>query len=126
MRSGWAYAFLTGLFIGGYSNFFSKVVISGLVLYIVHPENFDPRRFKPLYLQIYEHSYPYISKIYSFSNSASPLFISSNEHVNSSLNSLQQSSLNSLSQSSLNSLNSLSQSPITKLPTLKIQNENKK
>ena len=64
----YAYAFLTGIYIGGYTNLFSKVVISGLVLYIVHPENFNPKRFTPLYDRIYETSYPYLSKVYSFSN----------------------------------------------------------
>ena len=60
----YAYAFLSGLFIGGYSNFFSKVIISGLVIYIVHPDNFNPSRFAPLYNRTYENIYPYISKVY--------------------------------------------------------------
>ena len=59
-----AYFFLTGLYIGGYSNFFSKLVISGLVLYIVHPTNFNIDRFEPLYHRITERTYPYISRIY--------------------------------------------------------------
>jgi hypothetical protein len=58
------YYFLTGLFIGGYSNFFSKIVISGLILYIVHPNHFNIDRFQPLYQRITERTYPYISKIY--------------------------------------------------------------
>ena len=60
----YAYAFLSGLFIGGYSNFFSKVIISGLVIYIVHPDNFNPSRFIPLYNRVYENIYPYVSKVY--------------------------------------------------------------
>ena len=67
-KSSSAYFFLAGIYIGGYTNLFSKIIISGLVLYIVHPENFDPRRFSPLYLQIYNSAYPYLSKVYSFSN----------------------------------------------------------
>lgn len=62
----YAYSFLAGIFVGGYTNFFSKVIISGLVFYIVHPDNFHPRRFQPLYLQIKDKTYPYLSKIYSF------------------------------------------------------------
>lgn len=72
MSSYYAYAFLTGIYIGGYTNFFSKVVISGLVLYIVNPDNFNPRRFNPLYKQIYEKTYPYISKVYSFTDNVNP------------------------------------------------------
>ena len=59
-----AYYFLTGLFIGGYSNFFSKIVISALVLYIVHPNHFNVDRFQPLCQRITERTYPYISRIY--------------------------------------------------------------
>ena len=70
MNPFYAYFFLAGLCVGGYTNTFSKVVISGLVLYIFHPENFDPRRFSPLYLRVYDFSYPYLSKIYSFSSPA--------------------------------------------------------
>ena len=71
MRSIWAYSFLTGMFIGGYTNLFSKAIITGLVLYIVNPENFNISRFTPLYYRISDFSYPYISKIYSFSNKPS-------------------------------------------------------
>jgi hypothetical protein len=63
-----AYCFLFGLFIGGYTNFFSKIVISGLVLYIIHPENFSIERFEPLYERICEKTHPYISKIYTLDN----------------------------------------------------------
>ncbi len=63
-----AYFFLTGLFIGGYSNFFSKLVISGLVLYIVHPTNFNIDRFEPLYHRISEKAFPYVSRIYRIGN----------------------------------------------------------
>ena len=82
MRSYYAYAFLAGIYIGGYTNLFSKVVISGLVLYIVHPENFDPRRFTPLYNRIYDGTYPYLSKIYNFNNSSIPI---TNNSKNNSL-----------------------------------------
>ena len=78
MSSYYAYAFLTGIYIGGYTNLFSKVVISGLVLYIVHPDNFNPRRFNPLYEQIYERTHPYISKVYSFAESNAYSFTESN------------------------------------------------
>ncbi len=63
-----AYSFLVGLFIGGYSNFFSKLVITGLVLYIVHPSNFNIDRFEPLYQRISERAYPYVSRIYRIGN----------------------------------------------------------
>ena len=67
MNSFYAYSFLSGIFIGGYTNFFSKIVITGLILYMVNPENFTIEKFNPLYKTIFENSYPYISKIYSFS-----------------------------------------------------------
>lgn len=64
MNSFHAYSFLAGIFIGGYTNFFSKIVISGLVLYIVHPNNFTFDRFQPLYNTIKYSTEPYVSKIY--------------------------------------------------------------
>lgn len=64
MNTHYAYTFLAGLFIGGYTNFFSKLVISGLVLYIVHPDNFNVERFQPLYQRVCDKTHPYISKIY--------------------------------------------------------------
>jgi len=66
MNSFYAYTFLSGMFIGGYTNFFSKIVITGLVLYMVNPENFTIEKFNPLYKTIFENSYPYISKVYKF------------------------------------------------------------
>ena len=60
-----AYFFLAGICIGGYTNFFAKIVISGLVLYIVQPDMFNPSKFSPLYQTIYEKTYPYLSKIYT-------------------------------------------------------------
>lgn len=39
-----AYAFLGGMFIGKFTNLFSDVVITGLVLYIVTPEIFTEDR----------------------------------------------------------------------------------
>jgi len=68
MNSFYAYSFLTGMFIGGYTNFFSKIVISGLVLYMVHPDTFSIEKFEPLYKTITDTTYPYISKVYSFSD----------------------------------------------------------
>ena len=41
-----AYALLTGLFIGKFTNLFSDVVITGLVLYIVTPEIFTEERLE--------------------------------------------------------------------------------
>ena len=64
MKSLYAYSFLAGVFVGGYTNFFSKLVISGLVLYIVNPQNFSLEKFSPLYTLIYQKTYPYISKVY--------------------------------------------------------------
>ena len=86
MSSYYAYAFLTGIYIGGYTNLFSKVVISGLVLYIVHPDNFNPRRFNPLYKQIYDHTYPYISKVYTFAETNAYSFAKTNSETNSETN----------------------------------------
>jgi len=68
MNSFYAYSFLTGLFIGAWTNFFSKIVISSLVIYIVHPKYFSLERFTPLYQRICEKTYPYISKIYTIEN----------------------------------------------------------
>jgi hypothetical protein len=62
----YAYSFLAGIFVGGYTNFFSKTIISALVFYIFYPEHFHPRRFTPLYLTIQEKIEPYLIKIYSF------------------------------------------------------------
>ena len=39
-----AYAFLGGLFIGKFTNMFSDIVITGLVLYIVTPEIYTEER----------------------------------------------------------------------------------
>lgn len=72
MNSFYAYSFLSGLFIGGYTNFFSKLVISGLVLYIVHPENFTLERFNPLYERICEKTHPIISKFYTIQETETP------------------------------------------------------
>ena len=66
MNSYYAYSFLTGIYIGGYTNFFSKIIISGLVIYMIHPENFNIDKFQPLYNTIKEKTYPYTSKVYDF------------------------------------------------------------
>lgn len=60
----YSYSFLLGMYIGGYTNFFSKIVISGLVIYISHPESFDIERFEPLIEKIKQTTTPYISKFY--------------------------------------------------------------
>lgn len=39
------YAFLSGLYVGKFTNFFSDIVITGLVLYIVTPHVFTRERF---------------------------------------------------------------------------------
>jgi len=62
----YAYSFLFGIYIGGYTNLFSKVIISGLVLYMVHPESLNIQKFEPAYNKIHELTLPYISKIYKF------------------------------------------------------------
>lgn len=64
MNSYCAYAFLAGIYIGGYTNLFSKLVISGLVIYIIHPDNFNIKRFTPLYNSVHNWTYPYLSKVY--------------------------------------------------------------
>lgn len=69
----YAYSFLAGIFVGGYTNFFSKAIISGLVFYIFYPEHFHPRRFSPLYLTIQEKVEPYLVKIYSFTENVKPI-----------------------------------------------------
>ena len=75
MNSYYAYSFLLGMYVGGYTNFFSKIVISGLVLYMVNPENFSIDKFDPLYKTIKENTQPYLSKIYSFETSLPKLVI---------------------------------------------------
>jgi len=40
-----AFFFLGGLYMGGWTNIFSDLVITGLVLYIVSPEIFTPDRW---------------------------------------------------------------------------------
>lgn len=70
-----AYCFLFGMYIGGYTNFFSKVIISGLVVYMINPTNFNYDNFKPLYDNIYNKTKPYISQVYNIekeSNKPSP------------------------------------------------------
>ena len=69
----YAYSFLAGIFVGGYTNFFSKAVISGLVFYIFHPEHFHPRRFTPLYHTVQEKVEPYLNKVYDYTVPASPM-----------------------------------------------------
>ena len=59
-----AYFFLTGLYIGGYSNFFSKIVITGLVVHMVNKSIFTYQSFEPLYENISNILKPYISKVY--------------------------------------------------------------
>ena len=73
MNTYYAYSFLVGMYIGGYTNFFSKIVISGLVVYMIHPENFNIQKFEPLYETIQEKTYPYLSKIYSFNENKNSL-----------------------------------------------------
>ncbi len=63
-----AYFFLTGLYIGGYSNFFSKLIITGLVIHMSNQSIFSYERFLPLYTKSYELIEPYISKIYKTNN----------------------------------------------------------
>ena len=64
----YAYSFLAGIFVGGYTNFFSKAIISGLVFYIFHPDHFHPRRFTPLYQTLKDNFEPYLVKVYTFAN----------------------------------------------------------
>jgi len=56
--------FLTGLYIGGYSNFFSKIVITGLVIHMANQSIFSYEKFKPLYNNVKKLVNPYLSKIY--------------------------------------------------------------
>ena len=42
----YAYCFLAGLYIGGYTNIFSNMVITGLVTYIVKPDFYTPERIE--------------------------------------------------------------------------------
>lgn len=39
-----AYSFLIGLYIGGYTNIFSRLLITSLVVYIVNPEFYSKER----------------------------------------------------------------------------------
>lgn len=68
----YAYSFLLGIYVGQYTNLFSTVVISGLVVYMVHPTLFTVDKFNPLYRIIYEKSKPLLSKVYDFENVTSP------------------------------------------------------
>jgi len=43
-----AYTFLAGLYIGGYTNIFSNLIITGLVTYIIHPAFYTKRRFEDI------------------------------------------------------------------------------
>lgn len=40
-----AYAFLGGLYIGGHTNIFSNLIITGLITYIIHPSFYTKDRF---------------------------------------------------------------------------------
>lgn len=40
-----AYIFLSGLYIGGYTNTFSNLVITGLITYIIHPNFYTKDKF---------------------------------------------------------------------------------
>lgn len=64
----YAYSFLLGIYVGQYTNLFSTVVISGLVVYMVHPNIFTVDKFNPLYRLVYEKSKPILSKVYEFEN----------------------------------------------------------
>ena len=69
----YAYSFLLGIYVGQYTNLFSTVVISGLVVYMVHPNIFTVDKFNPLYRLVYEKSKPILSKVYEFENPDSSL-----------------------------------------------------
>lgn len=62
----YGYSFIIGMFIGGYTNLFSKLIISGLLIYMVKPNNFNVENFSPLYDNIRVKLKPYLSKIYKF------------------------------------------------------------
>lgn len=44
IKAGHAYMFLAGLYIGGHTNIFSNLVITGLLTYIVNPELYTKDR----------------------------------------------------------------------------------
>ena len=67
MNSFCGYFFVAGVYVGGYTNLFGKLIISSLVLYIANPDTFNLNRFYPLCQTTYKLTYPYLSKIYSFS-----------------------------------------------------------
>ena len=41
-----AYIFLAGLYIGGYTNTFSNLVITGLITYIIHPNLYTKEKLE--------------------------------------------------------------------------------
>jgi hypothetical protein len=61
----YSYAFLVGMYTGGYTNLFSKFIITGLVLYMAHPDHFHLNNFTPLYENLHAFTYPHLSKIYN-------------------------------------------------------------
>jgi len=73
INSIYAYSFLTGMYIGGYTNLFSKFIITGLVLYMTDPSKFSYENFEPLYNNVYDITYPYLSKIYKYTSHNPPL-----------------------------------------------------
>ena len=58
--------FITGLYIGGFTNFFSKLIITGLFIHLTNNQIFTLERFKPLYKNINKKLKPYINYIYSY------------------------------------------------------------
>ena len=102
----YAYCFLLGLYTGGYTNLFSKIVISSLVVYMVHPKVFTLDRFNPLYVNTYNLAYPYLSKIYNFDDT-------NDQNINIPLIELQELSR-------MNELPRIIEIPDTPTPKLKI------
>ncbi len=44
MESSYAYTFLLGLYMGGYTNFFSNLIITGVILRVTNPELFTANK----------------------------------------------------------------------------------
>lgn len=78
-----AYALLAGLFIGKFTNLFSDVVITGLVLYIVTPEIFTEDRLdraKNYFWSWFPRSGTHVVKIDELTDSQKELLV---EHIKS-------------------------------------------
>ena len=55
-----AYIFLAGLYIGGYTNTFSNLVITGLITYIIHPNLYTKEKLEVVKKIVYNKLSPWL------------------------------------------------------------------